>query len=349
MMTQLRRIESLTEAEIQLLIAMIELDEPKETPNNNFYQFYPASLEQAGTYFRKYREDWTEAYRTLGAKRLLHIEDGNPRLTEAGRIAASHWRDERPPIWYWYKEFYTDASLSGTYREFCEKLYGRYLCQQCFSDMRQIEDMLRIADLSPAHRVLDLGCGTGMLAEYISDRTGASVHGIDYMPDAITRAQERTVSKRDRLTFKVGNMDSLDEDPGLFDTILSVDSLYMPRNLSHTLRQMRHLLVPGGQLLVFYIQFISDVESMDSLLADRTPLAEALHSAGLAFSVVDFSQQTYELMQRKRLLAEELRDKFEAEGRSYLYNHLVAESADPEVQYDPDSVGQRRYLYHARQ
>jgi hypothetical protein len=65
--------------------------------------------------------------------------------------------------------------------------------------------------------------------------------------------------------------------------------------------------------------------------------------------VVDFSRETHELMQRKRLLAEELREKFAAEGRSYLYDHLAAESVDRLVPYDPNSVGQRRYLYHAQQ
>jgi len=56
-----------------------------------------------------------------------------------------------------------------------------------------------------------------------------------------------------------------------------------------------------------------------------------------------------ELMQRKRLLAEELREKFAAECRSYLCDHLIAESADPAIPYDPNVVRQRRYLYRARQ
>lgn len=348
-MNSFQMTEGLTEAEIQLLIAMIELEEPKETPNNNFYRFYPSSLEEAAGYFRKYREDWTDACRTLAAKQLLDSRSANPKLTEKGRAAADYWRDERPPIWYWYKEFYSDASLSAAYREYCEELYGRYLCQQCFSDMDQIEAMLHTAQLSERHHVLDLGCGTGMLAEYISDRTGASVHGIDYIPEAIAQARRRTKSKRDRLTFEVGNMDSLKESLGLFDAILAIDSLYMPRNLGQTLLRIRELMTRDGQILIFYIHFLSDTESMDILAADRTPLAEALRYADFAFNAIDFSRQTYELMQRKRKLAEEFRDRFSAERRTYIYNHLIAESVDSEAPYDPESAAQRRYLYHARQ
>jgi len=53
-------------------------------------------------------------------------------------------------------------------------------------------------------------------------------------------------------------------------------------------------------------------------------------------------------MQRKRLLAEELREMFLAEGRFYLYDHLIAESVDPEIKHDPSTVRQSRYLYHAQ-
>lgn len=334
----------LTEAEIQVLIAVIELDEPKETPNNNFYQFYPASLEQAAMYFRKYREDWTEAYRTLAAREMIYMDGADAQLTQAGRAIAIQWRDERPPIWYWYKEFYADAPVSPAYRKFCETLYGRHLCQQGFSDMRQINTLVAAANLSPSHCVLDLGCGNGMLAEYLSDRTGASVHGIDYIPEAIQQAQERTVSKRHRLTFQLENMDSLNGKPQSFDTVVSMDSLYMPRDLNLTLLRIRDLMVSSGQLFVFHSHFSSAEVSS----AEPIPFAEALSQAGFGFDVTDFSRDTYELMQRKRLLAEEMRERFAAEGRSYLYDHLYMESVDPLTPYNPNTVGHRRYLYHAR-
>ena len=55
--------------------------------------------------------------------------------------------------------------------------------------------------------MLDLGCGNGKMAEYISDCTGANLTGIDFIPFAIQQAQERTQAKRDRLEFKAeGNL-----------------------------------------------------------------------------------------------------------------------------------------------
>ncbi len=341
-------IADLTEAEIQVLIALIELEDPKETPNNNFYQFHPKSLEQAAKYFRKYRQDWKDAYGALVSKLLICSGSADYRLTQTGRIAANHWRMERPPIWYWYKEFYLEAAFSQAYRDFCERLYGRYLCQQSFSDMVQIDTMVRIAQLCSTNRVLDLGCGNGMLAEYVSDSTGATVHGIDYAPDAIKQALERTVSKRKRLTFEIANLDSLAGESHSYDTILSVDTLYMPRDLHNTLTLASDLLMPEGQILAFYSHFLSETESRDSLIAEQTPLAKVLRDVGFEFRVIDFSRQTFELMQRKRVLAEEMRARFSAEGLRSLCDHLVAESIDPELSNDPKAMRQRRYLYHAR-
>ena len=54
-----------------------------------------------------------------------------------------------------------------------------------------------------------------MLVEYISDTTSASLYGVDYCPDVIDIANARTESKRDRLSYQVGNL-----DPWIFRSII---------------------------------------------------------------------------------------------------------------------------------
>jgi len=339
-------MDSFSEAEIQALIALLELVRPKETPNNNFYTFYPKTLDEAATYFRKHRVDWTEAYASLVARGLLVQVDSLYHLTEAGCAQAEQVRAARPPIWYWYKEFFTEAPRSPTYARFCEALYGKYLCQAGFSDMVQLEAMLRALDLGEHSRALDLGCGVGMVAEYFSDVSGAHVSGMDYIPDAIAQAQERTAAERRRLSFHVGNLDTLSFPPGSFDALISIDTLYMPNDLDGTLAQMRGLLTPGGRMAIFYIHMLWESgSSRESLQADKTPLGQALGRAGLAYHTQDFSAETYALMQRKRQIAEAMRADFAAEGRSFLYDHLVAESESNPAPFDPQTSTMSRYLY----
>lgn len=336
-----------TEAEIQVLIVLIELAHPIETPNNNFYTFYPKSIEEASAYFKGFREDWSPAYPTLESQGLIQAQGDGYTLTASGVRAAEMVRAERPPIYYWYKEFYTLTATSQAYARFCERLFGRNLGQAGFSDMDQLNRLVEVTGLGPHHRALDLGCGAGHTAEYFSDLTGAHFWGIDYSPEAIDRALARTQSKRHRLNFKVGNLDDLDFPPRSFDTLISIDTLYMPSNLDDTLRQMVALLMPGGQMAIFYTMSIwSAPDSRNSLLPQNTPLGISLRNTGLSFRTWDFSEQTYQHMRKKHLLGQEMRSEFEAEGSLALLAYILAESESDPAPYDPDTYPSTRYLYH---
>jgi ubiquinone/menaquinone biosynthesis C-methylase UbiE len=336
----------LTEAEIQALIILIELEEPIETPNNSFYEFYPKSIEEAATYFRGLRLDWSEAYEKLCNEGLLVKKESGYSLSGQGILRARQLRYDRPPIYYWYREFFPAAAHSRAYAEFCERLYGKNLCQAGFSDMQQIDDMIGLLELTPDSRILDLGCGTGMLAEYISDTTGARLWGMDYCPEAVEIANARTETKQERLSYQVGNLDHLDYPEDFFDFVLSVDSLYMPNHLEETLHKMTRLLKPIGQMLVFYTQKIWGTGAdRDKLLPEKTPLGEALHRIGLSFETRNYSRQTYQLMQQKRKIGEAMKPMFENEGNDLFYKFIFNESEGSLAPYNPDNCTFSRYLY----
>jgi len=81
--------------------------------------------------------------------------------------------------------------------------------------------LLKLLPATENMQVLDLGCGIGTLSEFISDRTGAHVTGIDFAPLAIERAQTRTAAKSSRLSFRVADMDALEDIAQKFDGILA--------------------------------------------------------------------------------------------------------------------------------
>ncbi len=97
-----------------------------------------------------------------------------------------------------YNAFYAAVEHSQAHHLFCERVFGKDLCQHGFMDIRQLELLLSVVQLDSSCRVLDLGCGNGLIAEYLSDKTGAHVTGLDYIAQAIQQARARTVSKAGR-------------------------------------------------------------------------------------------------------------------------------------------------------
>ena len=108
-----------------------------------------------------------------------------------------------------YERFYAVVNQSQAHARFCERAFGRNLCQHGFADMAQLDALIAALQPTSQHHLLDLGCGNGMIAEYISDVTDAHVTGLDYIPTAIAQAQARTAAKADRLTFQVGDINAL--------------------------------------------------------------------------------------------------------------------------------------------
>ena len=97
-----------------------------------------------------------------------------------------------------YTRFYQAVASSAANAEYCERVYGRNLCQHGFAELAHLDHLIQVSEISAGTRVLDLGCGNGMIAAYIADQTGAHVTGIDFIERAILDAQARTEAKRDR-------------------------------------------------------------------------------------------------------------------------------------------------------
>ncbi len=109
-----------------------------------------------------------------------------------------------------------------------------------------LEDLLARFELKPGDHLLDLGCGAGIIAKYISDQTGARVTGLDYAAPAIAVANERTANKRSQLTFVTGDMNALDLPEQFFDAAISLDTLYWVADITDTLSQVVRTIKPGG-------------------------------------------------------------------------------------------------------
>jgi SAM-dependent methyltransferase len=326
-------LSQLSEGETQLLTALKRTVNRGREPNHN------ELLQFGRETFQRFLVDWDDAFEQLADKGLVTEDAGLYGLTPAGRIHANIINQERP-IWrYLYNELYLRAEESETHSAFCEQVHGKNLCQLGQADMDQIHSLIDALDIQPESRVLDLGCGNGRIAEYVSDQTGAHVTGIDVADEAIRLARTRTMDKQERLTFRVGNVGSTDVITGLFDVIIAIDCLHMTPDLADAVRRAVARLKPGGRMGVFWESWIRAGTPATYLEPDHTRLARVLNDMGRSYATIDFSEANLHLWQRVRRVMEASKAAFEAEG-----NALICETTMDEANRIDRGTG-CRYLY----
>ena len=213
------------------------------------------------------------------------------------------------------------------------------------SDMKQLDKLLELLALTGESTALDLGCGAGRIAEYISDRTSANVTGVDYAEAAIDLARKRTEAKRDRLDYRVGDIDNLQFPDESFDTIIAIDTLYFVESLEKIVARLYRILKPNGQLGIFHSQLLRPEQPKELLEVERTELAVTLRSAGFTYRTVDFTANEERIWESEKRVAQELRAEFEAEGNLDLCESRITEAE--RMLKVCASRRNARYLYHA--
>jgi ubiquinone/menaquinone biosynthesis C-methylase UbiE len=105
----------------------------------------------------------------------------------------------------------------------------------------------RARPIGPSARILDLGCGTGIVARVLRERLGgaAKISGLDASPPMVEKAR----SLAPELDFREGNAMALPFEDRAFDLVLSQQMLQFVPDAGAALREVRRVLAPGGRLL----------------------------------------------------------------------------------------------------
>lgn len=127
--------------------------------------------------------------------------------------------------------------------------YQRYFVPAIGAPVAQ--DLIEVARLQPSERVLDAGCGTGVVTRLAAERVGVSgrVAGLDVTPGmlAVARSQAPSGVSIDWYEASAEAMPLPDE---AFDVVLCHMALQFIPNKLAALREMRRVLAPGGRALV---------------------------------------------------------------------------------------------------
>lgn len=117
-------------------------------------------------------------------------------------------------------------------------------------ETRRAIDLARL-DTAARLSVADIGCGTGASALVLADMLNADITAIDAAPAFIDQLRERAADRGldERISAKVGQMESLPFDDNQFDLIWSEGAVYT-MGFAQGVRAWRRFLRPGGVLAV---------------------------------------------------------------------------------------------------
>jgi len=117
------------------------------------------------------------------------------------------------------------------------------------------EAYLSLLDLPHAAAVLDLGCGTGVVARAIAAREGfaGTVTGVDQSPDFIAAAERLAAGDGvgDRVEFVVGDAHELEVPAARYDAVVAHTLISHVRDPLAVLVQAARAVRPEGTVAVF--------------------------------------------------------------------------------------------------
>jgi 2-polyprenyl-3-methyl-5-hydroxy-6-metoxy-1,4-benzoquinol methylase len=121
-------------------------------------------------------------------------------------------------------------------------------------------------------RVLDVGCGTGLLRTRLEGIGVGDYVGVDLSPPAVEVAERRRLP---RSRFLVGDVAAL--DLGRFDVVVLNEMLYYVEEVDGLLTRLGELLEPSGLLLVSMWRHPGD-RSLWRTVDERFPLVDRVEA-----------------------------------------------------------------------
>jgi SAM-dependent methyltransferase len=180
------------------------------------------------------------------------------------------------------------------------ELYERSLVGPLFRPFAEV--LLDRIGLVPGDRLLDIACGTGIVARLAKARLGTTGHvvGVDISPQMLAVAQAVAPD----VEWREGNAGALPLRDGTFDVVVCQQGLQFFPDKPGAVREIRRALAPGGRLAVATWRPLEDIPFFHALhrnaeqhlgsfvdarhsLGDESAVRSLLEAAGLRDVRVD--------------------------------------------------------------
>ena len=136
-----------------------------------------------------------------------------------------------------------DEGLKGQVTRSAAEIYEEFFVPALFRQWAPV--VADAAATKAGQRVLDVACGTGVLARKAADQ-GGSVTGLDRNEGMLEMAKRMAPS----IEWKTGRAEQLPFPDASFDAVVSQFGLMFFDDRAEALREMRRVLKPGGRLAV---------------------------------------------------------------------------------------------------
>jgi len=142
----------------------------------------------------------------------------------------------------------TATDAVETKAELWGRLWGTRADEWALTEEQQLPTYEAAIDrlgIGPGHRVLEVGCGSGVFLRAAADR-GAAVTGIDSSERLVGLARARVPEAE----VEVGDLQELPYEGDAFDVVAGFNSFFFAADMVAALREAGRVAKPGGEVVI---------------------------------------------------------------------------------------------------